>query len=398
MTSEPMGYERTSKGTQKGVAWRFPSPSGDGELMLFATDIRKDRDQAKAYIRIGLPGDAAKAADDLKLRDDGERSALANRGAEQLWGVRYSDPKAAVLRERMLRFCDDLLDFWVGSGSGEWVDGDSSPSAPLWAVPGLILDGATGIHFGRAGGNKSTMQRLVAVSLQWGITDLFNIKAQADVIWVNAEEPPEEHRRQLGNVNAALKIDRTAPLYTIDARGLAITEIAPRLEKAILHTGARHVFIDSLSRLAQGMNLNENTTATLLIDSVSGLGPSMNFIGHTGQENQHRLSGSKHFENAARLMVRVQSRPDLQDQSRRGVRIHVSKANGAHETEDQYFTLAYHPQYGLTGAERAEEREYPPLTCGFEWADGKFCKRTTWDGINPRGIPRCSRHFDDDEE
>lgn len=393
MTSS-VQYEREGK----AVKWRFPSPAGDGDLMFLASEVRRESNAGKAYIKVGIPGDAVKAADDLKLRDDGERGALANRAAEQLWGVRYSDPKAAVLRERMLVFCDGLMEFWIGAGSGEYVEGDAEPSESRWAAVGLVLYGATGIDFGNAGAGKSTLYRLIAQSFMYDVATLIPIRKRADVIWVNAEEPPEEHTRQLGNVNQALGLQRNSPLYTIDARGLSMGEIAPRIERAIAATGAEHVFIDSLSRLAQGMNLNENATATLLVDSVAGMGTSMNWIGHTGQENEYRLGGSKHFTNAARLMVRVQSRPSVGGVSpelRRGLRVTVFKANGAAESDPQFYTLTYHRQHGLTGAEKAEPGEWPMLRCDFEYAEGKFCRRTTWDGVFA-GLVRCPRHREEE--
>lgn len=392
-----VAYERTGR---RGVTWRFPSPAGDGELMIFASDIRRDSFGAKSYIRIGVPGEAMKAANDVRLRDSDERNALANAAALQMWNVKYTDERARDLRERMLVFCDGLTDFWIGSGAGEWVEGDKEPTAPLWAVPGVILKGAVGIHFGNAGANKSTVQRVLAQSLNYGVDTVFPVREQAQVLWVNAEEPPEEHKRQLGNVNAALGLERTTPLYTLDARGMSMNELAPRLEKAIEQCGAEHVFIDSLSRLAQGANLNENSTATMLIDSVSGLGPSMSFIGHTGQENHWRLGGSRHFENAARLMVRVQSRPSIGGVSpelTRGVRLTVTKANGAIETDAHFLTLSYHRQHGITAVERASEEDWPMLRCDFEGDNGAQCKRRTWDGVFGALI-RCPRHRIEEED
>src|SRR5690606_10087512 len=143
----------------------------------------------------------------------------------------------------------------------------AAPSSPPWSVPGLVLTGSTSIWFGDAKANKSTLQRLTAVSLRHGISGVIPVRDAEPVIWVNAEEPREEHTRQLGNVNAALGIDRTSDLYTIHARGMNIFDLSQRLERAVRETGARHVFVDSLSRMAQGMKLNEDNTATTLIDS-----------------------------------------------------------------------------------------------------------------------------------
>ena len=382
-----------------GIGYRFPSPANDGvHLVIFATHIRIEAGMPKAHIELGISKQDRIAADDLKLLASEERLRLANKAALALWGSGRTDKKAIALDAELMNFCLGLWKFNVGSQSGSWVEGDAEPSAPNWAVPGMILVDSTSINFGNAGAGKSTLYRIVAQSLCYDIAVVIPIQQAADVIWVNAEESPDEHRRQIGNVNAALGLERTAPLYTVDARGMPMADVAPRIERAIAATGAKHVFIDSLSRLAQGLSLNENATATLLVDSVAGMGASMNWIGHTGQENENRLSGSKHFTNAARLMVRVQARqsiggvsPDL----RRGVRVSVMKGNGIATGDELYFTTEYHRDYGLVRVERADAGEWPPLRCDMRVGNGQ-CRRLTWDGIFRGGVIRCGRHRDDD--
>ncbi len=386
-----------------GVAWRFDVaelPDEKTQLMFYATNIRRYRDGVKANIRIGYPGDAAPVADDFEINRDERRSKLTNQAAMHLWGVKFNDLKAISLAQKMLHFCEGLYDFWMGSESGDWVEGDAKPSAPRWLVPGLALEGAVAIWYGNRGDNKSTLARLVAQSLAHNTTSVIPIRKAGAVIWVNAEEPPEEHKRQLGNINAALGIDRTSPLFTIDARGMVMADLAPRLASAVEQVAPDAIFIDSLSRLAQGMNLNENATATMLIDSVAGLGPSINFIGHTGQENTHRMAGSRHFENAARLLVRVQSRMSIGGVSpelTRGLRATVRKANGAIETEPMFWTLKYHRQHGLMSAAKAGADEWPLLQCEAFVGEGKECRRKTWDGVEPTGMVRCSRHQNEDD-
>lgn len=386
-------YERI-KG---GIGWRFDEPAAPGgRLMFYATEIRKiGRDDPKltAYIRIGFPGSKAIVADDLRLRDSEARGRLANKAAAALWKVTRTNEKAEVMAERMLEFCDGLWDAWVGSDAGGLVHGDDAPTAPLWAVPGLILSGATGIHFGNAKAGKSTVDRLLAVSIQNGVTTLFPNLLPGNVIWVNAEEPPAEHSRQIGNVNQVLGLDRRTPLYTLDARGVSIHDLAPRLAMAVEQTKAQHIFIDSLSRLAQGMSLNDNSTATGIIDSVAGLGPSVTWIGHTGQSNQHRLAGSKHFENAARLLVRVQGRVSQGQRGhlQRGVRADVTVANGAASPIPTYLTLGYHEQYGIEEAWRSSEHDWPMLQCEYVSGNERQCSTRTWDGMSDEG-PRCPKH------
>lgn len=292
---------------------------------------------------------------------------------------------------------------FIGASSGKYEEGDESPTSPRWSVPGLVLDGQTSIWYGDAKAGKSTLMRLAAMGLEYGKADVIPVRAKEPVGWVNAEEDPAEHTRQLGNVNAALGLPRNSKLYTIHARGMHIDDLAQRLERAVRENGMRHIFVDSLSRLARGANLNENATATSLMDALSGLGPSVNWIGHTGQENTHRLSGSKHFTNAARLMVRVQSRMSfggVSPELKRGVRASVVDANGAAPVPPQFWTYEYHRDFGLMKASRSDSEAWPVLLCNA-WTgevQRRECGRKTWDGVLPNGGIRCPRHRGEDDE
>jgi hypothetical protein len=293
----------------------------------------------------------------------------------------------------------------VGSStSSGWEMGDAEPSAPRWAVPGLILEGSPGIHFGDAKSGKSTFLRVLAQCLQYDVASFFPALRQGNVVWVNAEEPKTEHTRQFGNVNDVLGLGRVEPVYTVHARGMSAQDVASRVAAAVERQQAQHIFVDSLSRLAQGANLNENATATLLIDSLAGLPASVTWIGHTGQENRHRLAGSKHFLNAARLMVRVQGRIStygVSPELRRGLRVSMTDANGAAPVPPQYFTLEYHRDFGLKSMVRSSEDDWPVLHCEARYESrGKerTCGRTTWDGVIPGKGVRCDRHIDEEDD
>lgn len=306
--------------------------------------------------------------------------------------------------QEMMLWSRALYPRFIGASSGGYEEADAEPSAPRWSVPGLVLRGLPSIWFGDAKANKSTLMRLTCQSLAYGVDRLIPVREQAKVIWVNAEEDPGEHRRQFGNVNEALGLPkRTAPTFVIHARGMGINDLAQRLERAVMETGAEHVFIDSLSRMAQGLSLNDNQTATLLMDALGGLPCSVNWIGHTGQENTHRLAGSKHFTNAARLMVRVQSRMSfggVSPELKRGVRATVTDANGAAPVDPMFWTFEYHRDYGLLRARPSESNEWPVLHCDALVGEAKTreCRRKTWDGVLRSGAIRCPSHRGMDDE
>lgn len=395
-------YRVTGKGN---LQWR--RPVGGSAVIFQAGDLRRTGGSVRGLVKI-----AEEYGADLRpLRShrfdfDNGRDViwLAGQAHERLNGTRDAYSKKRI-EEDLTLFLDGAWDAWIGSSrSSEWVMGDAEPSAPRWAVPGLILEGSTGIHFGDAKSGKSTLERLLAQCLQYDVEGFFAVRAAGPVVWVNAEEPPAEHSRQFGNVNAALGLGRVEPVYTVDARGLSITDAAARVKAAVEKQEARHVFVDSLSRLAQGANLNENATATGLIDALAGLPTSVTWIGHTGQENRHRLAGSKHFTNAARLMVRVQGRIStygVSPELKRGLRVSMVDANGAAPVPPQYWTLEYHRDFGLKSIARSSEDEWPVLHCEATYESrGKerTCGRRTWDGVLPGFGVRCDRHLNEEDD
>lgn len=386
---------------------------GKHKLILRARQIKKTHAGWVECLLALLVDGVAVQSDTVTVDKDSDRHNFANAiygtpGARGKAGKLGGDIVAAFpqpdFEQELMLWSRALYPRFIGATAGAYELADAEPSAPRWAVPGLILDGQTSIWAGDRGANKSTLMRLVCQSLEHGHSALFNVYDKQPCIWVNAEEDRDEHHRQMGNVNQALGLtDRTARTFVIHARGMSISDLTIRLERAVMETGAKHIFVDSLSRMAQGMNLNENATATLLIDSLAGLGPSVNWIGHTGHEYTNRLSGSKHFENAARLMVLLQSRISfggVSPELTRGVRTRVYKANGAAPTEPQHFTFEYHRNFGLLRAERADASEWPVLLCNAMTGEVKQaqCGRKTWDGVSPSGAIRCPRHRGEDDE
>jgi hypothetical protein len=384
--------------------------AGKGEVVFRAEGIRMEKTGVHGDLAIGAQG-LPLSEDTFNVTREKDRTAAINKfykrlgskfGPETVSALNSAYPQVDLELDFMV-FCKGLWGEFIGGDDGGWVDGDAEPSSPPWAAKGLILKGATNIWYGPAGGGKSTLLRLAAQSINYGIDTLLPVFDPEIVVWVNAEEPPDEHTRQVGNVNQALGIDRASPLYTLDARGRSVQDIKPRVFAAVEKTGAKHVFIDSLSRLAQGMNLNDNATATLLVDAMAGLDASVTWIGHTGQANTHRLAHSKHFENAARLMVRIESRPNMQvldlgqRKLNRGLRATVYKANGAGPSDPLYWSMRFHSDYGLTEASRSTYGDWPMLECQGT-ARGSQCMRPTWSGINADGEPRCARHLQEDEE
>lgn len=389
------------------------------ELVLRARQIRMEK-SGKVTALVALLVDGGPAYSDLVSVDEAEERHSFTLGVygtqRKLKDGGMSAGRPAKLGDDIIAALDDqkfehemmlwsraLWPRFIGASSGAYEHGDIEPSAPHWSVPGLVLQGLTSIWFGEAGANKSTIMRLTAQSLNHGVSNVIPVRDREECIWVNAEEDPSEHTRQLGNVNAALGLARDSRLFTIHARGMGIEDLAQRLERAVRETDAQHIFVDSLSRLSRGMNLNENATANLLMDSLAGLGPSVNWIGHTGQDNAWRLAGSKHFANAARLMVRVQSRIDMggiSPELTRGLRTQVTKGNGLGAVVPMHWTLEYHRDFGLLRAEKADYERWPVLHCSALVGETKKseCRRKTWDGVQPSGAVLCPRHRGEDQE
>lgn len=399
-------------GEPKGGVLDASRKVGDRMLLVRARNLRLDRDGSPRGVVAMIVDRTPIWSDRLELDDAADRHNMAlalygtltrnGTGRMPLFGkdIIEAFPQPAFEQE-LMTWSRTAWNAYIGPSSGALVPGDDDPSAPPWAVPGLVMWGSTCIWAGDAGAGKSTLARLTCQSIAYDVHGVIPVKMAGPTIWVNAEESEQEHSRQLGNINQALGLPRSTPMFTIQARGMRIEDLATRLDKAVRETGAQHIFIDSLSRLAQGSSLNDNNTATLLVDSVSGFGCSVTWLGHTGWENRQRLAGSRHFENAARVMVLVQSRQSIGGVSadlHRGVRTRVTKANGAATTEPMYWTLDYHRQYGVTSAMMADENQWPVLRCQAMSGEDKTCGRATWDGVDAEGRIRCARHRDEDGE
>ena len=399
-------YRVTSKGN---LQWR--RSIGGAEVIFQAGDLRRIaatsvRGLVKIAEQFGPKSEDVRPLRSHRFDFENGRDViwLAGQAHERLNGVKASYSKQK-LEEDLTLFLDGAWEAWVSSSrSSDWAMGDEEPSAPRWAIPGLILFGSAGIHFGDAKSGKSTIARVLAQCLQYDVPTFFPSLRAGNVGWVNAEEPPAEHTRQFGNINAALGLPRVSPVFTVDARGMSITDASARIRAAVEKQEIEHLFVDSLSRLAQGANLNDNATATMLIDALAGLPTSVTWTGHTGQENRHRLAGSKHFTNAARLMVRVQGRIStygVSPELKRGLRISMVEANGAAPVPPQYWTLEYHRDFGLKSIVRSSEDEWPVLYCEATFESrGKerTCGRRTWDGVLPGQGVRCDRHLNEEDE
>lgn len=379
---------------------------GKHKLTLRVRNMRLNRDGFARGLVAMIVDTTPICSTIVDIDDASERHSFANdlygtRARKGLFGADITgEYPLEVFEQEFMLWARTAWNAYIGATAGGYVEGDAAPSAPRWAVPGLILDGATNIWAGDAKAGKSTLARLACQSLNHGVGHIIPIREQAGAIWVNAEEPPEEHSRQFGNVNDALGLTRTKPVYTVDARGMSIADLSPRLEKAVREVNPKHIFVDSLSRMAQGMSLNDNNTATMLVDAVSGLGCSVIWIGHTGWENRNRLAGSRHFENAARLLLLVQSRISMGGVSpelTRGIRTRVTNANGAISTEPMHWTLNYHREHGLVVVEQSDSYTWPTLSCDAFAGEAK-CGRRTWDGVMRNGTIRCTRHRDEDDE
>ena len=396
-------YERLPTGE---IVSRFPMTDANGaerELMFLASGLRDEKTGLHATITVGLAGEQAVDASNINIEKSPQRNPLANSLAAHLgFATRGTAVEAASIQRGLMQFCVGT----PGQGGGLWeyhsslnagydAAGDAEPSRLNWAVPALVINGATGIHFGAAEAGKSTLERLLFQSLNSGSRELFRIHEPEPVVWINAEEPPEEVTRQLGNVNAILKLARTESMRTVDARGMTIEQVRPLARAAVEEVGARHICVDSLSRLARGMSLNDNATATLLTDSLADLGCSVTFIGHTGREDQTHVTGSKHFDNAGRIMTRIQGRISqggVSPELTRGLRVQVTKVNGAAPfVEPMHFTFEYHRDFGIVEARRAEPEEWPMMNCEA-WTGQRECGRRTWDGLTKSGAVRCPQH------
>ena len=222
----------------------------------------------------------------------------------------------------------------------------------------MVAEGGT-IGFAPPGRGKSYLAMLLAQSVEYGIDAVWSV-ARTPTLYVNLERSRDSMERRLGQVNAALGLDRTTPARMLHRRGRSLSDVIEAVARAVDEEGIGLVILDSLSRAGVG-DLTENMLANRAMDQLNGLGCGWFALAHTPRADDGHVYGSQMFDAAADITVQVLSERRDSDL---GIGLKVTKANDIAPPPLRVWCLEFDPDFGLTAIRPAEAHEFPEITQG----------------------------------
>jgi len=326
-------------------------------LTFSATDVRPAPTGAHATVRI-MANKTVLAFNTMNVWRDEERVRLANSAHRQLVGG--ADKKTIYPSEYMKAdldsFCYGLLDAHMEEYEVETLGGTLVPTPPdLILDPYVIREGGA-IIFAPPGRGKSYGMMIMQVCIDAGLSTFWRVK-QTRTLFVNLERAKRSVLDRLGNVNAALGLERNRTLDILNARGRSLLDISTMVERHIARCGAEVVFVDSISRAGSG-DLNANEAANRIIDTLNHIAPTWVGLAHTPRADESHLYGSVHFEAGADVVVQLAS--EQEELGPLGIGLQVTKSNDVPKGPMWIGALEF-DQSGLTLVRKARPGEFPDV-------------------------------------
>lgn len=345
-------------GTRSVVAERRP-PGTSKVIEYVASNIKRERTGIHARMDI-LVNRVNMAWSSVNIERDEERVRLANKAAKEFGELAALWPANYVSKD-LADFADQIYPVWLTQYSPGLMAGTKERSAPSAVIENLLLEGSGTIIYAPPGRGKSYVIHLAAVSCEHGINQIFHIPRPAHALYINLERHVESMRRRLGNVNAALGLDRDTPLPFLNARGKGLADVYESIEQYIREQGVEVVFLDSISRAGYAGSLTEDVTGNRIADALNNLGIAWVAVAHTPRSDESHEYGTIMFRGAADLMIQLNTQ--IKD-NKMGCGLVIDKANDISMNAPQLIIGMSFDDKGLTGAWRAKESEFPELAAG----------------------------------
>ena len=334
-------------------------PSTD-VMRLLARDVRRERTGVHALIGISCNG-AILAHDTFNIGRNEERTRLSKSAHAMLPLMLREAIPIEMLKHRLDLFCLQVPDAWERN-EVQFVTYDDSTVIiqPQPLLASYIVEGGGSILFAPPGAGKSYLALLKAVSLANGIDELWDIPEARPVLFVNLERSDGSLAWRDQQVRQALALGGASGVTYLHGRGKTISTIKRHLHGwATAHSGRGVIFIDSLSRAAEGP-LSEDSTANEITNILNGIDGSWYAIGHTPRNDNGHLFGSIHWDAGADIQVKASSE---RRNDELGIRMEVTKANDIAFPQPEYIALQFDDN-GLSGVRRAIVSEFAELAAG----------------------------------
>ena len=324
---------------------------------FFASRVRNRATGYHASVRITLNRELL-AGDLLNFEKNSQRKTLAG-DAHGMMPQALKDAYGKLFLKRDLdEFCEQILPVWSSAYQAQLVAGNPDHKTE-WYCPPLVMQDAATIMFGSRGGGKSMTAMTAAISMQHGISNIWNPIEIANTLYVNIERGQRSMESRIARINMALGLSAREPLLMINARGQSLDQIYDTARKSIRKHEVQAVFFDSISRTGAG-NLNDNEPANLVMDTLSALCPTWVAIAHLSSPDggKPKVFGSQRFENAADLVVRLSG--DSSQENKVGVSLEIIKANDAELGQQHVISYGFNG-HGLMSITASSLREHPDL-------------------------------------
>ncbi len=341
-------------------------------LVFRAENVRQERTGVHAKISIemtnGSPNTGALLAwSNFNVERDEDRVRLANSAGKHLERQNGKDRSwlipsypANYLKNDLDQFCMGLWDAQLAQTMPEMCAGSLEPKPPEFLLyPFVLKEGGT-IIFAPPGRGKSYTLLLMAVSIDAGLSALWQPVQPSKVLFINLERSARSVADRLGNVNESLALPRDRRLPMINRRGRSLGDVAAAAERYIRDNDVGVVFVDSLSRAGAG-DLADNQAVNRVADVLNGMAPSWVALAHTPRGDESHLYGSVMFEAAADCVVQLLS--EQEEDGPLGIGLQIVKQNDIGKLP--MWTMAL--EFGFAGLERvrnARPGEFPDVEHG----------------------------------
>ncbi len=325
----------------------------ENEIWIHARNIRRERTGIHATIEIVLDSTSL-AWSQFNIERDEDRGRLANKAYRGLGTAVDSSlfPKEYLAHEMDI-FCRDLWEAYIATAIPDEMEGDATSEPLRFILKPYIMEGGGTILFGPPGRGKSYTSQLIAVSIDAGVKQFWEVE-QAKTLLINLERSASSIKRRLGCVNTVLGLDPQRKLLVLNARGKSLADLKDVLERTVEKYKVGFLVLDSISRAGYG-DLTENRPVNTIVDTLNNLCPSWLALAHTPRADETHVFGSQMFEAGADVMVQLLSQ--LKGTLNLGVGLQVKKANDMAPVDLSVFSYTF-DEFGLSEVRRASSKEF----------------------------------------
>jgi hypothetical protein len=325
----------------------------DVELVIRAREIRSEKTGVHANVEI-LYGGRSLGYDTFNIGRNRDRHDLSRRCHARFTDELKKVFALASLETYVDEFCRNLYPESLKNFSPTLVTGN--PDIPINMICGdFIIEGGITIMFAQPGHGKSYTAMNMAISVDAGVHDLWNVR-QSRVLYLNLERSKESIQRRIGFCNKALNLPPSRPLHVLNTKGKSLAAVADSLRQYIQREGIQVVFLDSISRSGGGSLINDEDT-NRTVDLMNDICPTWLAIAHSPRADSSHVYGSVHFEAGADLLVSLTSQING---NLMGVGLKVTKSNDTPKRPLEKFVFEFGSN-GLVNARKAKPGEFAEI-------------------------------------